>query len=179
MTIVYIACVIILIFGIVVFRGAPYVPSHPKQVKKAFTELYPLDKSDTLIDVGSGDGIILRLAAQRGARTIGYELNPILVIVSKILGRHYKGMDTRLADFWLVDIPQEATIVYAFAVSRDTKKLLGKLEQAAQHRQKPLMAMTYGAPLPRMSIRDMGAHHLYQFDPPKKTGQKTLQRQKP
>ncbi|HEU4716091.1 MAG TPA: hypothetical protein VFS14_04660, partial [Candidatus Saccharimonadales bacterium] len=72
MTIIWILCAVVLLFGFVVFRGAPYVPSHKKDVAIAFEELYEVGKNDVVVDVGSGDGIILRMAAKRGARAVGY-----------------------------------------------------------------------------------------------------------
>jgi len=84
----WIVGVAILLFGLIVFRGAPYVPSQKRYVRQAFDELYPLGIRDVLVDVGSGDGIVLRLAAERGAQAIGYELNPLLVIISRWLSRY-------------------------------------------------------------------------------------------
>src|SRR5579863_3157455 len=92
---------IVLIFGIVVFRGAPYVPSHRRFARAAFRTLYPLSDKDVLVDLGSGDGIILRLAAERGARAVGYEINPILVAITWLFGHHNPKISVRLADIWL------------------------------------------------------------------------------
>ena len=74
-----------MIFSLVVFRGSPYVPSQKKYIFEAFTKLYKISKNDLLIDIGSGDGIVLRQAARLGAKAIGFEINPILVLISKIL----------------------------------------------------------------------------------------------
>ena len=76
--IVIILCVF---FGLVVFRGAPYVPSKKTYINQAFSDLYPLTDKDVLVDVGSGDGVVLRSATKFGALAIGYEINPILVIM--------------------------------------------------------------------------------------------------
>ena len=56
------------LFLAVSLTGAPYVPSHRRSVVEAFTELRPLTSSDTLVDIGSGDGIVCLVAAQQGAR---------------------------------------------------------------------------------------------------------------
>ena len=94
-TVIAIVCIVVLLFGFVVFRGAPYVPSKRRDIKRAFEELYPLDDSDTLVDIGSGDGVVLRMAAKRGAHAVGYELNPILVLVSRWLSRKYTTVTIR------------------------------------------------------------------------------------
>ena len=54
------ALIIILTFGVVVFHGSPYVPSHVSHVRQSLTELYNLSDKDVLVDIGSGDGLVLR-----------------------------------------------------------------------------------------------------------------------
>jgi len=151
---------------LVVFRGAPYVPSHIGEVKGAFKELYPLSKQDTLIDVGSGDGIVLRIAANQGAKAIGYEINPILVVVSWLLSLRTTRVHTYLTDFWRKDLPDETTIVYAFMVSRDVDSLAKKMQRESDRLGKTLSLMTYGAPLKRKKVtKKRRGHHLYVFTP--------------
>lgn len=166
MIIYTIFAVVVLLFGFVVFRGAPYVPSLHKYAEKALDELYPVGKKDVLVDVGSGDGVILRMAAKRGARVVGYELNPVLVLISRVLAGKNPLIQTRLADFWLVDLPDETTIVYAFSVTRDMKKMARKLQQTADRAGHPIWLMTYG---PSMSFKTpekiLKAHSLYLFEP--------------
>ncbi|MDB5178010.1 MAG: hypothetical protein JWO61_393 [Candidatus Saccharibacteria bacterium] len=157
---------IALVFGLVVLRGAPYVPSHANEVKEAFQELYPLGGDDVLIDAGSGDGIILRLAAKQGARAIGYELNPFLVVISWLLKGGNRRIKIELVDFWFKQLPAETTIVYAFSVSRDVDKLADKLQQETNQKLKPLYLMTYGASLHhKKAIKKRRGHHLYKFVP--------------
>lgn len=166
MIIVGIIAAVVLIFGLVVFRGAPYLPSHAREVEAAFVSLYPLSKQDLLIDVGSGDGIILRLAAKRGARAIGYEINPLLVGISWLRTRRLQGVRTELTDFWFKELPAETTIVYAFSISRDTDKLMKKLQQESDRLARPLHLMTYGASLEhKKAIKKRRGHHLYLFTP--------------
>ena len=157
---------VIVLFGFVVFRGAPYVPSHRRFAKGALEELYPLGKKDVLIDLGSGDGVILRLAAERGARAIGYELNPALVLISKFLSRRHPLAETRLADFWLIDLPKDTTVVYAFAVTRDMPKLARKLQRTADKTGHEIQLITYGLPLKdKEPSGQLQAHRLYTFEP--------------
>lgn len=157
---------IVLLFGFVVFRGAPYVPSHKKDVKKAFDELYAVGKNDVVVDVGSGDGIILRMAAERGARAVGYELNPALVLIARYLSRKDKRVSVKMGDFWPAVLPDSMTLVYAFAVDRDIDKLSAKLQGEANRLNRPFYAITYGSsfkdPAP---LRQLGAHYLYEFRP--------------
>ncbi|HEX7483795.1 MAG TPA: methyltransferase domain-containing protein [Candidatus Saccharimonadales bacterium] len=152
------------LFGLVVFRGAPYVPSRKRELATALDQLYPLTTSDTLVDIGSGDGIVLREAAHRGARAIGYELNPILVFISRILSRSNPLISTHLADFWMVHLPEETTVVYVFGESRDITKMAKKVEQEAIRLAKPLSFISYGFAVPgKTPTKKAGAYYLYQF----------------
>lgn len=167
MILIYILLGIILIFGIVVFRGAPYVPSHRRFVRQAFTKkLYEVTTNDVLLDVGSGDGIVLRQAAARGARAIGYEINPILVAISRILSWKNKRIETRLSDFWRTTFPDDTTVVYAFAVTRDMPKLNKKMQSESNRLRRRIWLITYGADLPgKKPMKVLQAHTLYAFEP--------------
>lgn len=167
MTVVFAALIIlILIFGVVVFRGAPYVPSVKKYAARAFDELHPLTDQDVVVDVGSGDGVILRLAAEKGAWAVGYELNPILVAISKLLSKGSPRIQTHLADFWLVTLPAETTVVYAFSVGRDMKKLADKMQQTADSAGHAIHLITYGHTIDTIEPKKKtSSHHLYVFTP--------------
>lgn len=166
MTFLIILSVIILIFGFVVFFGAPYVPSHHSETKRAFEELYKLSSKDTLVDIGSGDGIILRLAANKGAKAVGYELNPVLVLIARFLSRKQTGVSVSTANFWHKQLPDDTTIVYAFSVTRDGKRVVKKLQEETNRMGRPLFVMTYGSRLPGMKAsKQRRAHFLYEFHP--------------
>ncbi len=53
----------------------PYVPT-PRPVVAAMLDLAEVGPDDYLIDLGSGDGRIAIMAAQRGARALGVDLDP-------------------------------------------------------------------------------------------------------
>jgi len=157
---------IVLTFGFVVFRGAPYVPSRRRYIHEAFSKLYPLTKNDVLIDIGSGDGIVLRLASEFGARAIGYELNPILVIISRFMSRRDKNVSVNLADFWLAPLQTDTNVVYAFIVTRDVKKFVKKMEREVARLGHPLYVVLYGNKLPgRTADKSLGGYRLYTFSP--------------
>lgn len=163
---VWVLCGVILVFGLVVVRGAPYVPSHRRYVKQSFEELYPLSSKDVLVDVGSGDGLVLRIASDYGAKAVGYELNPILVGVTRLFSWGDKKVIVKTADYWLIDLPQETTIVYLFAVSRDIDKFQKKMQQWTNDNGRQIWLMTYGAKLnDKEPVRLLNAHTLYLFEP--------------
>ncbi|MDB5186842.1 MAG: hypothetical protein JWM07_314 [Candidatus Saccharibacteria bacterium] len=157
---------VVVIFGFVVFRGAPYVPSRKKELAKAFDELYRLSAKDVLVDIGSGDGIVLREAAKRQARAIGYELNPVLVVISQMLSRRQPLVETCLADFWFVRLPPETTVVYVFGESRDITKMAKKVADEAKRLKKTLAFISYGFVVPGQTpVKKVGAYYLYRFTP--------------
>ena len=57
---------IFLIFMLPGLTGAPYVPTLKKNLNAAFKKLYPMKKTDLLIDLGAGDGVVLKAAASTG-----------------------------------------------------------------------------------------------------------------
>lgn len=157
---------IVTLFGLVVFRGAPYVPSLKRYARQALSELYPLSDKDVLVDVGSGDGIVLRLAAERGARAIGYELNPVLVIISRFLSRRNSLVSVHLADFWLTPLPKDTTVVYVFAATRYVKKMITKLQAEADSLGRPIRIIIHGNVFPGIQADStMSAYSLYTFYP--------------
>lgn len=168
MIFMYIVGAIVLLLGFSVFFGAPYVPSRRRDLVRMFDELYPLSTSDVVIDVGSGDGIILREASRRGAKAVGYEINPLLVAVSKFLSRNDKNVTIAVANFWLATFPEATTVIYAFSVERDANKLTQKMQTQANQLNKPLTLICYGSPLPKKpALRTFEAYHLYVFEPAK------------
>jgi hypothetical protein len=157
---------LVVVFGFVVFRGAPYVPSKRRQLAVAFDELYQLGGQDVLVDIGSGDGIVLREAAKRHAKAVGYELNPILVVITWLLSHRQPLVQVRLADFWLTPLPADTTVVYVFGESRDIKKMAQKVEDEAVRLNKKLALISYGFKVPgRQPIKHTGAYYLYEFTP--------------
>lgn len=162
----WICLVVVVLFGFTVFRGAPYVPSKKKDIARAFDELYKLSVKDTVIDIGSGDGIVLREAVRRGAHAVGYELNPILVLLSRWFSRRQPNIAVHLADFWHVSLPNETTVVYTFGESRDIDKMANKVATEATRLNRRLYFISYGFRLKSLRPeKTVGAHHLYRFDP--------------
>lgn len=154
----------VLLFGCVVFFGAPYVPSLSKQVKLAFDKLYPVKNGDVVADLGAGDGGVLRAATQRGARGYGVELNPLLVLIARL--RVGCSGHIEYGNMWRYALPQDVTLVYVFAVSRDATKLERYLQKQASRLNRPLAVMTFGAKLPTLQpTATLNAHTLYQIKP--------------
>ncbi|MEI6850470.1 MAG: hypothetical protein WCK26_00720 [Candidatus Saccharibacteria bacterium] len=158
--------VIVFIFGVVVFRGSPYVPSQKSYLSNAFQELYPIRKKDVLVDIGSGDGLVLREVAKFGAHAVGYEINPILVLISRIICYKNKNIKVVFADFWLVGLPDNTTVLYVFSVSRDINKLIILIQKQTNKLNRPLYVISYGSKFNGMKFTNkVGPHYLYKFYP--------------
>jgi len=135
-------------FMLVVFRGAPYVPTRGRDLDDLF-KLYRFKKSDLLIDLGSGDGRILLAAASRGIRSLGYELNPLLVWLSQRRLARFSGLATvKLADFWLAKLPDETAVVFVFLADPFMKKLDAKLQHEATRLGHDIILVSYGPKIP-------------------------------
>lgn len=168
--IIFVIVCLVVFFGLVVFIGAPYVPSQKKYLKRAF-DYFGLDASDTVADIGSGDGIVLRVASSYGAKAVGYEINPLLVGLSKLLSLRDANVSVLLQNAWLARVPDETTIVYAFSVQRDEKKLRALMEREANRLGRPLKLICFGSPFKHLqSVDTFDAYYLYIFQPlqPKK-----------
>ena len=123
--------VVLMIFALAVFFGAPYLPTLKPQARAAL-DLLDLKPGQTLLELGSGDGRVLRQAARRGIKAVGYEINPILVIVSYIVTFKYRRHVTiKWRNYWRADWPQ-ADGIYVFLLDKYMVKLDKKIR-----RQKP------------------------------------------
>ena len=111
------------IMGTGAFFGAPYVPTKRGDLRRMFKHLYPLSAQDTLLDIGSGDGMVLREARHHHATVVGYEINPFFYGLSRLLSRGDRKTTIRLVNAWLTPFPDTVTVVYAFCVERDGPKL--------------------------------------------------------
>jgi hypothetical protein len=162
----WLVLLVFLIFGLTVFRGAPYLPSQKKNIRIALTELYPLTKNDTLIDIGSGDGVVLRQASKLGAAAVGYEINPILVLVSRLLSIRYKHIKVHLSDFWYSHLPSDTTVIYVFSVGRDMRRIYKWAQSETNNVKHPISLISYGFKLPEMKVsKKAGPFYLYVIHP--------------
>jgi len=162
----YVVGALVVSFCFVVFFGSPYVPTLKLQVQDAM-KILPLKNNDIFVDVGSGDGVVLRAAAKVGVRVaVGYELSPWLYAVSKILCRDYKNINIHLANFWKAELPNNTTVVYTFLNGRHIVKLAKKLQDHANKHGKSIQFISYGFALPeKKAVKIRGALYLYTFKP--------------
>lgn len=126
--VVFIILAVILIFSFVILFGAPYLPTLKNRAEDAI-KLLDLKSGQTLVELGSGDGRILRMAAERGIKAVGYELNPLLVLYSRLICFRYRKLVTiKCRNYWQVTLP-ECDGIYVFLLDRFMPKLNKKIIQ--------------------------------------------------
>jgi hypothetical protein len=123
------ACVAAHAWAQVAPQDAPFVPT-PQPVVEAMLQLASVDERDLVYDLGSGDGRVVITAARRfGARAVGVELDPHLIIQSEEAARQ-AGVERRVKflqeDLFGVDLAH-ATVVTMYLWPRMYDKLAPRL----------------------------------------------------
>ena len=132
---------IFLFAGVVVF-GAPYLPTLTTRVSDAI-ELLDLKPGQTMLELGCGDGRLLRAAAKKGIKAVGYELNPLLVIYAKLSSIRYgKLVSVRWANYWQIEWPP-ADGMYVFLLNPYMSKLHKKVVQYSDGKQFRLVSFAF------------------------------------
>jgi len=155
-----VAVLIVLCFAAVLLFGAPYLPTLKQQQQTALS-LLNLKAGQTLLDLGCGDGRILLAAAKEGIYGVGYELNPLLFLVAKVVTwRYRKLVKIYLADFWQIDWPNIDGI-YVFLLKKYMVKLNNKIVQI---NCKNIKVVSYAFEIPdKKIIKKLGAMYLYYY----------------
>jgi hypothetical protein len=128
-SILHYSFVLLILFLTLAFvTGAPFVPSTQK-ASLAMIALAKIKSGDVVYDLGSGDGRLLFLAAKKGARAIGYEINPFLVFYTWVkiqFSPERKLVEVHWRNFWSCDL-SKATIVFVYLLPWRMKELEQKL----------------------------------------------------
>lgn len=108
-----IAVVLPIIWLYMVLQGAPYRASQTEAIKNML-KLAGNVKGKKVAELGSGDGRIVQAFAKAGANINGYEINPLLVFLSRqLLYRSYSPKQARIImkNFWKADLSQYDIII--------------------------------------------------------------------
>ncbi len=152
---------VVMAFGLVVFFGAPYLPTFSKQTDTAL-DLLDLKPGQTLLELGCGDGRVLRAAALRGWKAVGYELNPILALYARLLTWKYrKQVRIIWGNFWITTWPP-ADGIFVFLLDKYMKKLSNKIEQQL-HKPVKLASFAFQVPDKKASKTKNGVY-LYRYN---------------
>lgn len=138
--------------------GAPWLPVRKRDIADAFALVHPKE-GDTVIDLGSGDGRLLLESVKRGAAVIGYELNPILVWISRYRLRAYRSRSRLFRQDLLQADLSQATIIFIFGIGPLMPKLSEKIRKECKTGTK---IVSFAFELPAMKpVQTKGVAHLY------------------
>jgi hypothetical protein len=153
--------VVVLLFAFVVFFGPPYLPTLGPQTEAAL-DLLRLRPGQTLLELGAGDGRVVRAAAARGLRVVGVELNPVLVIVAYIVTWQYRDRVRIIwGSYWRVKWP-EADGIFTFMIGRQMSTLDQHIE--AWH-TKPLRLASFAFQIPgKQPAKEKKGIFLYTYE---------------
>lgn len=158
--IIWLAVFAALVFSLVVLFGAPYLPTMRRQSKEAL-DLLGLKPGQTLIELGCGDGRVVRSAAKRGLNVVGYEMNPFLVLICLIVTFRYRDK-VRIVwgNYWRKDWPQ-ADGIYVFLIDR----FMTKLDRAMKsYPHKPIKLASYAFDIPgKKPVKTSKSMFLYLY----------------
>ena len=136
--------VLALCFGGVLLFGAPYLPTMKPQVQAAL-ELADLKPGQTMLELGCGDGKVLLAAAKLGINSVGYELNPLLVMMAWMRTIKYRKNVTIIwGNFWKMTWPEHQAI-FTFLLPRLMTKLDKKIIQS---KHKPVKLISHAFVIP-------------------------------
>lgn len=113
--------------------GPPFVPSRKSRIREMIS-LADIRPGEQAVDLGSGDGRIVIALAQKGASVTGYEINPVLVVISRLAIFRYglsKQTHVYWKNFWNEDLSGfDVVTVYALpsVMERLEKKLFAELK---------------------------------------------------
>ena len=155
---------VVLLFAVMALTGAPYVPSKLSEIKLAFTKLYKLSAKDLVVDLGSGDGVVLKVASDLGAKAFGVELNPFLVAISRWRLRKKKDVKVKCGNLFKVDCPAETTVVYLFGDGRDIGGMMDVIKGQAKRLGRDLFVISHAFELPDLKPeKKYRAYFLYKI----------------
>lgn len=108
-------------------QGALFVSTSRARIR-AFIEAVPMKAGQVLVDLGCGDGRILRQAHKcYQVRAIGYEVNLMAYVKARALSLCFKNIEIRRRDFWSANL-SDADVVVCYLYPDVMKKLSAKLK---------------------------------------------------
>jgi hypothetical protein len=154
------ALVLALCFGSVLLFGAPYLPTLGPQVGVAL-KMADLQKGQTLLELGCGDGKVLVAAAKQGLNVVGYELNPLLIMICWVRTiRYRKQVKIIWGNFWRKQWPP-ADAVFTFLLPKYMEKLNKKVMQSIY---RPVKVVSFAFEIPgRTPAAQQDGVFLYKY----------------
>lgn len=146
--------------GMGAFFGAPYLPTHRRSVLLAL-KLLDLRPGERLLELGAGDGRLMKAAAELDWRVVGYELNPVWWLVSWLRTIQFgPQVNIRLTNYLRATWPEDAKAIYVFSSAGAMQRLARKLADWPTS----IRVVSYGFALPgHRPTHKTGAFYLYEL----------------
>jgi len=111
-----------------VTRGALFVPTHRVRID-AVLDAVPMRPGDLFVDLGCGDGRVLRAVRKRyGVRARGIDVNPLACLAARLRNLGDRNVRIQRADFWKHDTG-DADVVFCYLFPDVMDRLARKLER--------------------------------------------------
>ncbi len=121
--IVYIICTALVL---PITQGALFVSTSRVRVA-AFIDAVPMKAGQLLVDIGCGDGRVLRMARRRyGVKTVGYEVNLLAYIKARLLCLGDRDIKIKWKNFWKENLAT-ADVVFCYLYPDVMQRLSAKL----------------------------------------------------
>ncbi|MEM2282469.1 MAG: methyltransferase domain-containing protein [Candidatus Hadarchaeales archaeon] len=141
--------------------GAIWSPT-PPSVARRMLELARVKPGEIVYDLGCGDGRMAILAAKEfGARAIGIEINPILLLLARIKGRGIPNLELRWGNVFKADL-SDADVVVTYFSPQGNRRLTQKLLQL----ERDVRVVSYRWKLGLRLEKKEGMIFLYKTAPP-------------
>ena len=127
----------VLVLLYLLLQGAIFVPTPHSEVEDIIS-LSGIKKGEKVADLGSGDGRIVLAFAKKGAQADGFEINPVLVKLSrsKIKAEDVEGnARIHFGSFWRANLKQYDVVVVfgiSYIMARLERKLRVELKPGAR-----------------------------------------------
>ncbi len=147
-------------FSVAGLVGAPWLPTRSRDVEQLLDDA-KLKSGQLFLELGCGDGRLVVAAAKRGAKVIGYEINPFLWLIAALRTlRYYPRAKVRLGSFWQIDLA-EADVVMIFLIQRFMKRFENKA-QSQMKSGSTLVCYIYRLPTKR-PIKNTSHWFVYRY----------------
>lgn len=101
----------------------PYVATRKEKIS-TIIKLAAIKRGETVVDLGAGDGRLLFQSAKKGAYSVGYELNPYLIIFTKVrakLNGTSQSIKVYKKNLWSADL-KVADVIFVYGRKKTMQK---------------------------------------------------------
>lgn len=160
--ILWVVCLATLMFAFVLLFGAPYLPSKSKSIKDILKKIQA-QPGQKLIDLGSGDGLVLKVASRHKLSAIGFELNPLLVVFSKLRLAKVNSVKVIFKNYWTERLPSDTDIIYVFLHPRFMQRLDEKIVSDIPSKPVTLVSFAFQIPNKKPDLVYQG-YYVYTYN---------------